>query len=135
MDLAPARNLQPKARTIRYDNMRSAMAEEAVIAMVLKEPALLDRAGKLQGNEFSSPLLGKVFAQLQQRHREGLTVSVAVLAELSGEEMSHIAGITQRQDGPVNEAALDINGDGAYNNKDLTRLKKYLADPESVEIF
>ena len=107
IDLAPARNLQPKARSIRYDNMRSAMAEEAVIAMVLKEPALLDRTGSLSAEAFSSPLLGKVFAQLQQRHREGLDVSVAVLAELSGEEMSHIAGITQRQDGPVNESALD----------------------------
>ena len=107
IDLAPARNLQPKARSIRYDNMRSAMAEEAVIAMALKEPALLDRTGSLSAEAFSSPLLGKVFAQLQQRHREGLDVSVAVLAELSGEEMSHIAGITQRQDGPVNESALD----------------------------
>ena len=107
IDLAPARNLQPKARSIRYDNMRAAMAEEAVIAMALKEPALLDRTGSLSAEAFSSPLLGKVFAQLQQRHREGLDVSVAVLAELSGEEMSHIAGITQRQDGPVNESALD----------------------------
>lgn len=107
VDLAPARNLQPKARSIRYDNMRSAMAEEAVISMVLKEPALLDRTDALKSEAFSSPLLGKVFAQLQQRHREGLEVSVAVLAELSGEEMSHIAGITQRQDGPVNETALD----------------------------
>jgi DNA primase len=107
VDLAPARNLQPRARSIRYDNMRSAMAEETVIALVLKEPALLDRTGSLQAEAFSSPLLGKVFAQLQQRHRDGLDVSVAVLAELSGEEMSHIVGISQRQDGPVNETALD----------------------------
>ena len=38
---------------------------------------------------------------------EKLDQLFAVLAELSGEEMSHIAGITQRQDGPVNESALD----------------------------
>ena len=28
IDLAPAQNLQPKSRSIRYDNMKSAMAEE-----------------------------------------------------------------------------------------------------------
>ena len=34
----------------------------------------------------------------------------------------------------VNEAALDINGDGKVNNKDLTRLFQYLSDWD-VEIF
>ena len=34
----------------------------------------------------------------------------------------------------VNEAALDVNGDGNVNSKDLTRLMKFLAE-EDVEIF
>ncbi len=106
IDLAPAKNLQPKARTIRYDNMKSAMAEETVLAMILKEPALLDATTGLQAQEFSSPLLGRAFDQLLSRHKEGLEVSVAVLAEFSGEEMSHMAGLTQRHTGPVNEKAL-----------------------------
>ena len=106
IDLAPAQALQPKARSIRYDNMKSAMAEETVIAMALKEPALLDEAQDLRPEEFSSGLLGSVYLQLRQRHVQGLGVSLAVLSELTGEEMSHITGIFQRQQGPVSEAAF-----------------------------
>jgi DNA primase len=103
IDLAPAKNLQPKSRTFRYDNMKSAMAEETVLAMALKEPALLDQVQNMKASQFSSALLGRVFEQLQFRHRQGLEVSVSVLTELTGEEMSHIAAIVQRHQGPVNE--------------------------------
>ena len=106
ISLAPAQALQPKSRAIRYDNMKSAMAEETVLAMVLKEPALLDVARGLQAEEFSCPLLGKVYAQLRRRHEQGLDVTLAVLEDLNGEEMSHITGICQRQTGPVSEDAL-----------------------------
>ena len=107
IDLAPARALQPKSRTIRYDNMKSAMAEERILAQIFREPALLDRARDLRPEEFSSPLLGKVFGQLAQRHNQGLEVSVAVLTDLSAEEMSHITAVSQRQEGPVNTQAFD----------------------------
>ena len=106
IDLAPAQALQPKSRTIRYDNMKSAMAEEMVIAMALRDPALLDLTQQLTEEEFSSGLLGKVYGQLQKRHKDGLEVSIAVLEELSPEEVSHVTGILQRHEGPVNEAAF-----------------------------
>ena len=105
-DLAPAKNLQPKSRSIRYDNMRSAMAEESILAQILKEPALLDRAKDLKSEEFSAQLLGRVYDQLKTRYETGLEVSLAVL-ELSGEEMSHITAIAQRQEGPVSQQAFD----------------------------
>ena len=106
IDLAPAANLQPKSRSIRYDNMKSAMAEEAVIALALREPALLDKTGVLSAESFSSPLLGRVYRQLRSRHEAGLEVNLSGLADFSSEEMSHIAGILQRSQGPVNEQAL-----------------------------
>jgi len=106
IDLAPAKALQPKSRTIRYDNMKSAMAEEGVIALALREPALLDLAADLKMQEFSAPLLGKVFSQLQSRHQQGQEVSLAVLQDLSPEEASHVAMIVHRQQGPVNEQAF-----------------------------
>ena len=106
IDLAPARNMQPKSRSIRYDNMKSAMAEEGVIAQALRESALLDQTGKLRGEDFSVALLGKVFDQLKMRHNRGLEVSLAVLEDLSAEEMSHVSGICQRQQGPVSEQAF-----------------------------
>jgi DNA primase len=106
INLAPAQALQPKSRTIRYDNMKSAMAEETVLAMALKEPALLDTARNLSAEEFSCALLGSVYSQLRRRHDQGLDVSLAVLEDLSSEEMSHVTGICQRQTGPVNEDAF-----------------------------
>ena len=106
IDLAPAQNLQPKSRSIRYDNIKSAMAEEALLAMVLKEPALLAQTKALKPEEFSCPLLGNVYGQLLRRYSSAMEVSLAVLEDLSHEEMSHVAGIVQRNQGPVNEMAL-----------------------------
>ena len=106
INLSPARNHQPKSRNIRYDNIRSAMAEEAVLALVMKEPALLDRTGELKEEMFSSPLLGRAFSQLKDRHEQGMDVGIGVLTEFSSEEMSHLASVVQAQDGPVNENAL-----------------------------
>ena len=40
-DLTPARQLAPQVQGIRYDNLRSAMAEEGLLRQVLKEPELL----------------------------------------------------------------------------------------------
>ena len=106
INLSPARNHQPKFRSIRYDNIKSAMAEEAVLALVLREPALLDRTGELSESSFSCPLLGRAFAQLKDRYRQGLEVSLSVLTDMNPEEMSHLAGILQSQEGPVSEEAL-----------------------------
>ena len=106
VSLSPARNLQPRSKTIRYDNMKSAMAEEAILAMVLKEPALLAQTGSLTPEMFSVPLLGRAYGQLQDRFQKGLEVSLTGLTDLDGEEMSHLAGIYQRQQGPVSEQAL-----------------------------
>ena len=106
IDLAPAQALQPKSRTIRYDNLKSAMAEETVLSMALRQSALLDETSDLSPEEFSSPLLGKVYRQLKTRHEQGLDVSLGVLADLTAEEMSHVTHIYQRQEGPVNETAL-----------------------------
>ena len=106
ISLSPARNHQPRERTIRYDNIKSAMAEELLLALVMKEPALLDQTGELTVSAFSSPLLGRVYDQLLSRHRQGLEVSLGVLSDLSAEEMSHVAGILRRQEAPVSEEAL-----------------------------
>ena len=106
IDLSPARNLQPKSRSIHYDNLKSARAEEMVIGQTLRQPALLDQTRDLTQEMFSSELLGRVYGQMCQRHREHLEVNVNGLTDFSSEEMSHIAGILHSQQGPVNEQAL-----------------------------
>jgi DNA primase len=104
--LEAARNVQPKSRSIRYDDVKSARAEETIIAMAMKDPALLDQTDGLKASEFSVPLFANVYGQMLSRHREGLGISVAGLTELSGDEASHIAMVTQQLTGPVNETAF-----------------------------
>ena len=106
IDLSPARNLQPKSRTIHYDNLKSARAEETVVALALRESALLDKIGDLKPEMFSSPLLGKAYSQLCDRHLLGQNVSLAGLTGFEPEEMSHIAMLLRRQEGPVSEQAF-----------------------------
>ncbi len=106
VDLAPVRSLQPKARTIRYDNMKSAMAEEGAIALALLDPSLMDKEKNLSGSSFSVPVLGKVYDQLLAMHQKGMEVTLAAVTDLTSEEMSHIVGVCQRREGPVNETAF-----------------------------
>ena len=105
IDLAPAERLRPKDRSIRYDNVRSAVAEEGLLGQVLREPALLAQVD-LSPEEFSCPLLGRCFAALRDRYRQGLQVNPGALEGFTPEEAAHLAGVAQRQSGPVSEAAL-----------------------------
>jgi hypothetical protein len=63
-------------------------------------------APQLSGQDFSVPLLGGVYDQLRERYDRSLEVSLGVIADLSAEEMSHIAGIMQRHTDPGSEDAF-----------------------------
>lgn len=106
IDLSPAVAHQPKERTLRYDNVKSAMAEERVIAMLLREPALISQCPGLTGQAFSSQLLGKAFNQIAERARHGEEVSFASLTDFSPEEMSHLVMVSQQQESTVSEEAF-----------------------------
>ena len=106
IDLAPAQATQPKSRNIRYDNVKSARAEESLIAQAMKEPALLDLTRDLKPEEFSVPLFAKVYTQMRDRFDQHLPISPATLEELSGDEASHIALVISSQSGPINEQAF-----------------------------
>ena len=106
IDLAPVRNLQPRTRTIRYDNMKSAMAEESVIALALLDPPLMEKAAKLTGQNFSVPVLGKVYDQLLSMYRQKMEVTLASVMDLTPEEMSHVVEICHRRGGTADEAAF-----------------------------
>ena len=142
IDLSPAKNLQPKSRAIRYDNLKSAMAEEMLLSLILREPALMDEVRDLEADMFSSPLLGRVYDQLCQRHRQGLEVSFGGLVDFEPEEMSHIAGILQRQDGPVNEQALrdcaltireEYQKNHTQSTDDLMRLREKMQKSKGIK--
>ena len=105
--MAPVQRQQPQARSIRYTNIRSAMAEEGLLRLVLRDSSLLDRTGTLEPEQFSSPLLGRAFDLLRTRHREGLQVSLAALGEdFSQEELAHLSQVSQKKDELVSEDAF-----------------------------
>ena len=102
-DLAPASQLQPRARGLRYENIRSARAEEGLLRLLMLDPGLLGRMGELTGGEFSSPLLGRAFDRLAARAREGLSTQLAALAgEFTGEEMDHLAQVAAQPESVAN---------------------------------
>ena len=106
IDLAPAQQFQRRGVSkVIYENVKSGVAEQRLIAMSLREPALLDQTGTLRAEEFSVPLFSRVFAQLTQRHRDHQEVSLAVLTDISQDEMSHLAAILYEQD-VVSETAF-----------------------------
>lgn len=96
-DLTPSVQLQPKSRQLRYENIRSARAEEGVIRLLLLDPALLPETEGLDPAQFSSPLLAKLYVLLRQRHSQGLSLQLGALSgSLEPEEMSHITGILEQ---------------------------------------
>lgn len=102
-DLNPAAQLQPKERSLRYDNIRSARAEEGILRLLLMDESLFPPERPLTPEQFSSPLLGRVFDLMWQAKEEGRAVSLAALAnELTQDEMSHITAVCQQPESARN---------------------------------
>ena len=96
-DLNPAAQSQPRERALRYENLRSARAEEGVLRLLLLDDSLFPPQPPLSEADFSSPLLGRVFTLLWRAREEGRGVSLPLLAgELTAEEMNHVTAVCQR---------------------------------------
>ena len=96
-DLNPIAQLQPKERALRYENPRSALAEEGLIRLLLLDDTLFPQESPLNTEDFSSPVLGKVFTLLWENRAGGRPLSLAALsASLTSEEMSHMTGVCQK---------------------------------------
>ena len=100
-ELNPALTVQPAQRGSRYTNLRSAMAEEGVIRLLHLDPTLFGDTPPLTPEEFSSPLLGKIYGAMwhQRGNRSGLS---ALTGELSGDEMSHLTTLLQKPESTAN---------------------------------
>ena len=97
-----AGSLQPQERGLRYDNLRSALAEEGVIRLLLLDDSLFGDTPPVPAESFSSPLLGRVYASLWESHMAGRPLSISSLSgELTGEEMSHLTGVVQKPESPA----------------------------------
>ena len=96
-ELNPAAQAQPKERAFRYENLRSAKAEEGILRLLSMDNSLFPPEPPLKEADFSSPLLGRAYALLWQAKEEGRTVPFTILSEhLGQEEMSHVTSICQQ---------------------------------------
>jgi len=105
-DLKPTLAAQPKEKSIRYANVNSAVAEEGIIRLLLIDPTLLKTVNDLQPEEFTSPVLGKVFALVKKRFESDRNISISSLAsELEPEEISHLTYVVQKPETLKNAAS------------------------------
>lgn len=95
--LTPAVSAQPDSRTLHYDHLLSAMAEEGVLRLLLLDDTLFSSLDHLQPEEFSAPFLGRVYQLLLERHAEGAPIQLQFLTPfLTAEEMSHMVAVLQK---------------------------------------
>ena len=107
-DLEIAASRQPKTKDIRYDNLRSAMAEENLIRMLYRDPSLYQRNKGVQEENFSVPMFGKIYTVWENNWKEDIPLSPGTLSELlSPQEMAHLCGLLQNNEGVISEAAFD----------------------------
>ena len=100
-ELNLTRSLQPADRAIRYDDLRSAMAEEGVIRLLMQDDSLFPDQPPLREDEFSSPLLGRIYGELWRCRGSGGSMA-ALSASLTPEEMSHLTTLLQKPESTAN---------------------------------
>ena len=90
----PAAAVQPQQKGIRYDDPRSARAEEGLIRLLYLDPGLARGRELPAPEQFSSPLLGRFYTELLERIRSGERISMGVLAgRFTPDEMSHFTSV------------------------------------------
>ena len=99
-EMNPISALQPADRSIRYQNVRSALAEEGVIRLLMQDESLFPPEMPMQPEEFSSPLLGRIYGELWQRR--GHASMAALAAVLTPEEMNHLTALLQKPESAAN---------------------------------
>ncbi len=101
--LNPTRALQPKDRRLRYQNLRSARAEEGVLCLLEQDATLFPQAeAHLKEEDFSSEFLGRVYVLFRDQWQAGKGVNTNLLTpHLTGEEMDQVITLLQQ---PVNLA-------------------------------
>jgi len=80
----PSSNLQPKERALHYENVRSALAEEGVIRLLLLDPSMIPDC-TLAESEFSSAFLGKLYGILRRRQQDGMSLNASALTAVLDE--------------------------------------------------
>jgi len=93
----PGASVQPAVKSIRYENTRSAAAEQGVIRLIYLEPELCSAARELKKEDFSSEFLGRTFEEFMRARESGGDISLDAMAEdFTPDEISCITAILQK---------------------------------------
>ena len=110
-DLRPTSAAQPKSRDLRYDNTRSALAEEGILRLLTLDETLFGADPPLREDEFSAPLLGRLFTALWRQRGEGGVRLGALDAQFSSDELGHLNSILQKPESTDHTARQKALGD------------------------
>ena len=143
-NLTPTRQIQPKDRGLRYTNIRSALAEEGVLRVVLLDGAFFQELEELVPEHFSSALLGKAFGLLRDRWKAGRSVSLPALeGQLTPEELDQLTAVVQQPQArnTAREALEDCKKTilaerrkaDIHSAEDLNRLRQALKQKKATE--
>ncbi|MEG2382245.1 MAG: DNA primase, partial [Oscillospiraceae bacterium] len=107
--LRPTRANQPRERSLHYENIRSATAEQGVIRLLYLDPSLFSDITNFSGEDFSVPLFGRFFTELRSHSKAGASPSLSLLGEsFENSEISLLTEILQKpQELKNGEAALN----------------------------
>ena len=82
---------------MQYKDVRSAVAEEGVIRLILLDPELINMTNDLKAEEFTSEFLGKAYSVLKERYLRGDSISIPQLSsEFDANEISCLTEIMQK---------------------------------------
>lgn len=106
---APAKAAQPKDRMLHYPDIKSARAEEGIIALIFGDNTLLEGiADKITPQEFTAPVLQKIFAHARTLYTQGRPVSIAAFeGELQENELALLVRIISGTIPARKQRALD----------------------------
>ena len=90
---APAQAAQPRDRSIHFDNVRSARAEEGILSLLFADTSLMEQMRRVVSpDDFSSPELGKIYGLCSALYNSGRTISIPALeGRLEPREMDLLA--------------------------------------------
>ena len=96
-DLLPVNQAQPRVREMRYENIRSARAEEGILRLLILDEALFAETEDLLPASFSSATLGKIYGVLRNRWQQKRPIQLGTLSdELTEPEVELLAEILQQ---------------------------------------
>lgn len=102
-NIHPERREQPNKREFRYDDIRSAKAEEGILRLVVRDSSVLGYSVQPNPEEFSSPELRAIFEAMIHLANEGREITTASLSgTLTPDQMSLLSGFDYKPEAMQN---------------------------------